>query len=379
MLRAPTWRDVDVALHHLELAQVHDLGHELQAVAVGGPAQHLQTVFAVALEAVGGAAGLEGAAAQDLGARLANGRRGRVDLRLVLGRARARHDDDLVAADAHVIEHDDGVVRLEGPTRQLVRLGDPEDFVHAFQHLNQPRIGLPVAAHGPEDRSERTGRPVHVVSHLEEVRHDLLDLLLGRPLPHHYHHVGLSLILSGLFRRLWLGPAGVLAPPIRATGPFREPVFIRLPLEPARFVDDPFEQPADRLRVQRAAVGRHHVLEHLTLAGRLVDRHAELFLAAPQLERTAGPLVQQPHDFLIQRVDLAPQVGERIDHVATPDFSQRTSAATRAARSGAWPASAITFTSALPTTAASAIAHAAWTCSGRRCRTRAPPASTSLL
>ena len=89
-------------------------------------AQHLQPVFAQALEAVGRAARLEGAAAQDLRAGALHGRGRRVHLLVCLGRARAGHDDHLVAADAHIADRHDRVFGLERAARELVRLRDPQ-------------------------------------------------------------------------------------------------------------------------------------------------------------------------------------------------------------------------------------------------------------
>jgi hypothetical protein len=79
MLRAPTWKMSAVAADQLDLADVHHLGDELQVVRVGRAPQHLQPLLAEPLEAVGRAARLERAAAQDLGTgALDRRRRGRV-------------------------------------------------------------------------------------------------------------------------------------------------------------------------------------------------------------------------------------------------------------------------------------------------------------
>ena len=64
-----------------------------------------------------------------------------------LGRARSGHHDDLVAADAHVADGEDGVFGLEGAAGELVRLGDAQHFVHAVQQLDQARIDLAAADH----------------------------------------------------------------------------------------------------------------------------------------------------------------------------------------------------------------------------------------
>ena len=181
-------QNVGVALHQLELADVHDLRHQLQIVAVGRAAQHAQAFFAEPLEAVRRAARLERAAAQHLGAgALDRGRRG-FDLLFGLGRTGAGHHDDFVAADPHVADRDDAVFRLERAAGQLVRLGDPQDFLHAVQHLEQPWVAGPVAAHRADDGAKRARRAVHVEAHFHELRNDALDLFVGGALLHDYDH-----------------------------------------------------------------------------------------------------------------------------------------------------------------------------------------------
>ena len=64
-------QDVGVAFDELDLADLHHFGDELQIVPIGRGAQHAQPCFPESLEAVGRAARLERAAAQDLGARRA--------------------------------------------------------------------------------------------------------------------------------------------------------------------------------------------------------------------------------------------------------------------------------------------------------------------
>src|SRR5262245_63261354 len=64
------------------------------------------------------------------------------------------------------------------------------------------------------------------------------------------------------------------------------------------------------------------------------------------------------------RVDVVDLLTKLVDRVHTALFSHRTYSPARSATSGAAPCSAITFTSSLPTTAASADRHAFATCSG---------------
>ncbi len=181
-------QDVGVARDDLDLADVHHLRHELHAVVIGGRAQHPQAVLAEALEAVGGAAGLERAAAQHLRARPPHGGRGGLDLRLALRRAGPGHDDDLVAPNPQVVDDDHRVLGLERPAGQLVGLGDAHDLLHAVEQLDQPGVGLLGAADRAEHRAEGACGPVHVEPPFDELRDHLLDLVLTRPLFHHYDH-----------------------------------------------------------------------------------------------------------------------------------------------------------------------------------------------
>ena len=52
----------------------------------------------------------------------------------------------------------------------------------------------------------------------------------------------------------------------------------REPLETARLVDDPLEQPRHRPVVERSTIARAHVGQHLGFARRLIDRLAREFL-----------------------------------------------------------------------------------------------------
>ena len=173
-----------------ELADVHDFRHQLHVVAIGRHAQHPETLFAEPLEAVRRAARLERSAAEDFGARRSHRRRCRLDLFVGLRRAGPGHDDDLVAADAEIVDDDNGVVWLEGAAGELVRLGNPHDLLHAVENLEQPRVELSLTAHRAEHRSQRARGPVHVETHAGQLRDDALNLLVRRKLLHdHYHDV----------------------------------------------------------------------------------------------------------------------------------------------------------------------------------------------
>src|SRR5436190_18144358 len=79
-------------------------------------------------------------------------------------------------------------------------------------------------------------------------------------------------------------------------------------LQPSPFVDDPLEQPHNRLGVERSlARDAPDVVEHLLLAFRLVHFHVLLLLQASNLARAARPLVQQTHQHFVHAIDIATQ------------------------------------------------------------------------
>ena len=163
-------------LDQFDLTEVHDLGDQLQVVAVGRGAQQAQALLPHALEAIRAAARLEGASAQDLGAGALHRDGAGFDLLLALGRARTGHDDHLVAAYPHVIDHDDGVVGLERAAGQLVRLGDAVHLLDAVEDFEQRNVELARSADRAENRPQRAGGPVDVEAHFRQLRDDRLDL-----------------------------------------------------------------------------------------------------------------------------------------------------------------------------------------------------------
>src|SRR6185295_12870532 len=140
-------------------------------------------------------------------------------------------------------------------------------------------------------------------------------------------------------------------------------LFIRVrdPFEPSCFFDDSFEQPLHRLVVQRARIDPLNVTEDVRLARRLIDLEADQFLLVTDRERARGAFAQELDEPRVEVVDLLTKL---VDPLYTALFSHRTYSPARSATSGAAPCSAITFTSALPTTAASADWQALATCSG---------------
>ena len=56
-------------------------------------------------------------------------------------------------------------------------------FLHAVEHLEQPRVELPLAADRAEHRAQRAGGAVHVETHLGQLRDDALNLLVASRAP----------------------------------------------------------------------------------------------------------------------------------------------------------------------------------------------------
>src|SRR5438067_4535742 len=152
------------------------------------------------------------------------------------------------------------------------------------------------------------------------------------------------------------------------------------PLEPARLVDDAFEQPRDRVGPERPfRRDAAHVCEHLLLALGLIHLDAEILLDAADLARHARALVEQPHQHFVHAIDVVAELVEpahRYTRTGRPSarsaasvrpapFSQRTYSSTRGIKCADPLSVAITDTSALPTTAASAKPPISATCSGR--------------
>ena len=227
----------------LDLADVHHLGDHLQVVRVGGAPQHLQPLLAEPLEAVRRAARLERAAAQDLRAGALDGRGGGHHLLVGLRRARAGHDDHLVAADPHVVDRDDGVLGLEGAAGALVRLGDAQHLVHAVEDAR--------SAPGSTLCAPTTPSTVRVAP---DERCTSMPSSMSRAMT---ASICASVARSFITTTMTSFSAPVRSAPVALTGPAAGSCAgrlrtLRLALGAPRFVDDALEDPHHRFRRQRA-------------------------------------------------------------------------------------------------------------------------------
>ena len=181
--------EVDVGHHQLDLGDLHDLADDEQAVRVAGFAQQLEGVEAEALEGVGRAARLEGAAAQEFRARGFDDFCAGEDLLAVFDRAGAGHDDDFVAADADAVgKADDGAFRTEAAPGELVRRRDADDFGDAGEDFEFLVVESAGRAHAGEDGLHGAGGAVDVEADFHHALDDGLDFFFGRAILHSNNH-----------------------------------------------------------------------------------------------------------------------------------------------------------------------------------------------
>jgi hypothetical protein len=84
------------------------------------------------------------------------------------------------------------------------------------------------------------------------------------------------------------------------------------PFEAAGLVNDAFEEAGDRFRTERALDREApNVVEHQLLALRLIYLNALFFLQTAHLTGDTRPLVEQPHEDLVDTVDVFSQIVKR--------------------------------------------------------------------
>src|SRR5712692_2603748 len=136
----------------------------------------LQPLVLEPLERVGRGAGLEGAAAQDVGARGLHLLRGLEKLQARLHRTRSGHDDDRPPADRHVTDADLGRLLADLPAGELVGLEDRRDGLDALEGLEAAERVLAAivadrADHGPQCTADRVGAVAHRHDPMADVVH----------------------------------------------------------------------------------------------------------------------------------------------------------------------------------------------------------------
>src|SRR5262249_8538383 len=124
----------------LDLARVHDLGHDRQGVFLADVAEDLEPVLAEALEAVRAGARLERPAAEDVRPRRLDPSGDLVEHFGALDRARPGDHGQGPAADAHLADLYDRVLLVELAAGELERLEDRQHLLDAGD--GRERLGL---------------------------------------------------------------------------------------------------------------------------------------------------------------------------------------------------------------------------------------------
>ena len=114
-----------------DLAGVHHLGDDRHAVLVADVAEDLETVLAHALEGVRTGAGLESAAAEDVGAGFFDQAGDRVEAFEAFDGTRTGDHGEVAAADADMADGNNRIFLAEFPARQFERLEDPKNLLDA--------------------------------------------------------------------------------------------------------------------------------------------------------------------------------------------------------------------------------------------------------
>ena len=168
----------------LDVAGVHQLGHDRQARLLARLLEDLEPLLPEALERVRGRARLERAAAQHARARVLHGVRREQRLLPVLDGARPGDQAEVAVTDAPAAHVDHGRAAAGLARDELVRLEDRHHLLHAREALErQRREQLAVADHADHGRV-LAGSDVSVRAGLGEARHDVVHLLGRRVRAH---------------------------------------------------------------------------------------------------------------------------------------------------------------------------------------------------
>ena len=182
--------DVHVLREELDVVGGHDLGHDRKSRLGAGLLEQPQAVVLESLERIGGGAGLERAAAQEIRAHLLNLLRDAADLLLALDRAGPRHHRDLFAADLAAPRLHDGRVGMEHAVGLFERLGDVHDALDVAVCLDPSRVDLARVAHEAEDDQVLADDRVDLHAPAGERVGELVDLLLRGSGSHNDDHCG---------------------------------------------------------------------------------------------------------------------------------------------------------------------------------------------
>ncbi len=174
--------------HQRHLLPIHHLRDGEQPVPVRRLAEVLEPLLTEPLERVGGSAGLEGAASQDLGAGLLHSMSCFQYLFATLDGAGTGHHHHLVAPDPDFAEVDHRVFRVERPAGKLERLAHPYNFVNSGQKFKLSGVQLGGVANDAQDGPLHALRAVDAVASAHQLAFHGVDLLSRSSFVHYDHH-----------------------------------------------------------------------------------------------------------------------------------------------------------------------------------------------
>ena len=178
---------------------VHDLGDDGQARGRLGLQQQPDALLVEALEGVGGGAGLEGPAPEDMRAAGLDGLGHGDDLLLRLHRAGAGHHQEVAAADfGPVGEGDDSVLLVELPVGVLVGLLDALDGLHNVQGQDALHVHPGGVPHQADDGVVLAHGHMGFQTHVVQPGVEQLHLLALRALFQNDNH-GTTLLFTDFF------------------------------------------------------------------------------------------------------------------------------------------------------------------------------------
>ena len=172
----------------VERGGAHDLGNDRKPGFLPGDLQKLETRGGKALKIVGRGARLEGAAAEDLRAGGLDRLRYPDDLLLALNAARARDHHEVSAADTHIPDLHDRIIRVKLAVAALERLRNALNGINDAKARDKVHIDPARVAHETEDGLILADGGVDPQSLLLQPVNKLVFLLFGSTVFQNYDH-----------------------------------------------------------------------------------------------------------------------------------------------------------------------------------------------
>ena len=171
------------------MARVHEFRHHGQPADLASLSEYLQALHAEPLEGVRRRPRLVGPAPEHGGARGLGRAGGFEQLLARLHRARPGDERHMAAAYAGPAHGDHRIAAAELPAHKLVRPQDGHNLVHPWIGLQRQAGDHLAFPHDRDHGHHIAGRHQAAGPRTLQTLEDALDLLTGRPILHHYHHL----------------------------------------------------------------------------------------------------------------------------------------------------------------------------------------------